>query len=489
YVKSCHTWVEAYPEIAYQADQRFKNHFHNLVREAPELAEFFENYRERVKLQCQTWREQQAEIAERQRHQEALRRMEVENLRLAQAIASTSEGVIITDPHQPDNPIIYSNPAFSRITGYSAAEILGCNCRFLQGEHTDRQMIAKIRQAINERREFTATLLNYRKNGQPFWNELKLSPVFADNGELLYFVGIQADVTAEKSLEEERIQLWQREQIARTEAEAARNQIINILESITDAFCALDKNWQFIYLNTQAEVLLQRPKEELIGQNVWDKFPEALGSTFSQEFDKALSQQISAVFEAYYAPLETWFTVHAYPSASGLSIYFQDINKRKQNEVALQESEARFRRLVDSNIIAVMIANLNGGITVANDAFLNMLGYSREDLLAGNLRCNQMTLPEYKELDQIALEALRSGGVCTPYEKAFRRQNGSSVPVLIGAALLEGLPDTCICFVLDLSEQKQHQEALRKTNQMLQALIVAAPLAILTLDLQKNIQM
>jgi PAS domain S-box-containing protein len=254
YVQTCHTWMEAYPEVAYQADQRFQKHFHNLIKEAPELAEFFDNYRERVKLQSQTWGEQQAEIAERLRHQETLRRMEVENLRLAQAIASTSEGVIITDPHQPDNPIIYFNPAFSRITGYSDAEIMGRNCRFLQGKNTDRKVVAEIRKAINERRGITATLLNYRRNGQPFWNELKLSPVFTDDGELLYFVGIQADVTVEKSLEVERIQLLQKisEQAA-------------LLDVTTDAIYVHNFQQQILFWNKGAERLFGWTAEEVMG--------------------------------------------------------------------------------------------------------------------------------------------------------------------------------------------------------------------------------
>jgi PAS domain S-box-containing protein len=122
-------------------------------------------------------------------------------LPLAPIANAIAEGVVITDPSQPDNPIIYSNPAFSQITGYQLAEIIGRNCRFLQGAETDPEALAEIRTAIAEKREIKTTLLNYRKNGQPFWNNLKISPIFADNGELIYFVGIQSDITERKEAE------------------------------------------------------------------------------------------------------------------------------------------------------------------------------------------------------------------------------------------------------------------------------------------------
>jgi len=122
-------------------------------------------------------------------------------LPLAPIANAIAEGVVITDPSQTDNPIIYCNPAFAQITGYQLTEIIGRNCRFLQGAETDPKALAEIRTAITQKREIKTTLLNYRKNGQPFWNELKISPIFADNGELIYFVGIQSDITERKEAE------------------------------------------------------------------------------------------------------------------------------------------------------------------------------------------------------------------------------------------------------------------------------------------------
>ena len=96
------------------------------------------------------------------------------------AVKTTRMPMVVTDPHQPDNPIIFCNDAFSSLTGYAQDEILGYNCRFLQGPETDRTVIDQIRGAIARREEIAVEVLNYRKNGSTFWNALFVSPVFDD---------------------------------------------------------------------------------------------------------------------------------------------------------------------------------------------------------------------------------------------------------------------------------------------------------------------
>ncbi len=115
----------------------------------------------------------------------------------------TSVGILITDPTKEDNPILYSNPAFSSITGYSHAEIVGKNCRFLQGLETNKETVMKIRTAIQAGKSFKGEILNYKKNGEAFWNALTINPVYNECGKLEFFVGIQNDVTKRKTLEAE----------------------------------------------------------------------------------------------------------------------------------------------------------------------------------------------------------------------------------------------------------------------------------------------
>ncbi|HEY9669051.1 MAG TPA: adenylate/guanylate cyclase domain-containing protein [Coleofasciculaceae cyanobacterium] len=142
-----------------------------------------------------------------------------------QAIAASSVGIVIADARLPDMPLIYVNPAFERITGYSAAEVLGYNCRFLQGKKTSQPAVAQLRAAIKAGEHCTVTLLNYRKDGTLFWNELTISPIYDDDNTLTHFVGIQADISA-------RIRA---EQALRLEKHKSERLLLNILpKSITE---------------------------------------------------------------------------------------------------------------------------------------------------------------------------------------------------------------------------------------------------------------
>jgi sigma-B regulation protein RsbU (phosphoserine phosphatase) len=114
------------------------------------------------------------------------------------ALAATAEGITIADARLPDNPLIYVNAGFERLTGYSVNEVLGRNCRFLQGPGTDQATLNSLRAAIHERREITVQLLNYRKDGTTFWNRLSITPVRDRSGAVTHFIGVQSDVTVEK---------------------------------------------------------------------------------------------------------------------------------------------------------------------------------------------------------------------------------------------------------------------------------------------------
>jgi PAS domain S-box-containing protein len=118
------------------------------------------------------------------------------------ALDAAAEGITISDPSQPDNPIIYANGGFERMTGYDARQVVGRNCRFLQGSDTDAEAVAQIRRAVEQRREVTVELLNYRKTGEPFWNRLSIRPLRDTSGEVSHFIGIQSDVTRRRTAEE-----------------------------------------------------------------------------------------------------------------------------------------------------------------------------------------------------------------------------------------------------------------------------------------------
>ncbi|HLJ15184.1 MAG TPA: ATP-binding protein [Bryobacteraceae bacterium] len=139
-----------------------------------------------------------------------------------------------------------------------------------------------------------------------------------------------------------------------------------------------------------------------------------------------------------------------------------DITERKRSETALVESEGKLRRLVEANIIGVVFGD-ERCVKDANDIFLKMVGYSREELRAGRLNWREMTPPEYAPLDDKAIQELLETGTSTPFSKEFIRKDGACVPILLGAALLNRKPEF-VCFVLDLTEQKRAEKKLMQAN-------------------------
>ena len=141
----------------------------------------------------------------------------------------------------------------------------------------------------------------------------------------------------------------------------------------------------------------------------------------------------------------------------------------------LADSEGRIRRLVDANIMGVCIWNLEGAIVEANEAFLRMLQYDREDVVSGRVRWTDLTPVEWHERDERAVTELRSTGTFQPVEKEYFRKDGSRVPVLIGGALFEESGDEGVAFVLDLTERKRAEEALRESERRLRSAIDGIP--------------
>ena len=122
---------------------------------------------------------------------------------LSQILDSCVNGITLSDPDQEDNPLVYANEAFELITGYTREEILGRNCLFLQGSDRDQEGVEQIREAMRENKSVTVTLRNYRKDGELFYNRFSIRPLFDREGRIIYYLGIQYDVTNQVQAEDE----------------------------------------------------------------------------------------------------------------------------------------------------------------------------------------------------------------------------------------------------------------------------------------------
>lgn len=192
---------------------------------------------------------------------------------------------------------------------------------------------------------------------------------------------------------------------------------------------------------------------------------------FEQEFVTLKGRRID---------LEIQVTAIVYDGEQATQSVLRDIGLRKRTEQALRQSEARFRRIVDSGMIGIMFWNSEGGVQEANEAFLRMIGYNRSDL--GQLNWRELTPPQYLDRDLQALVDLRVKGTCAPYEKAFYRRDGHLVFVLIGAALFAEESDQGVAFILDINQRRQTEERLRRSETDLTITLDAIGDAVIVTD-------
>ncbi|QDS93245.1 Autoinducer 2 sensor kinase/phosphatase LuxQ [Roseimaritima multifibrata] len=198
------------------------------------------------------------------------------------AIDSIQSGIAISDATGKDQPIRYVNRGFERMTGYSAEEVIGKNCRFLQGPATSRQATGEIRQALEDQRECSVTLLNYRKDGSTFWNEVRITPVADEQGKVSHFVGTQHDVTA------------------KTESERLLRRILNSLFTFA-AVCTPDGT--LIEVNQTALKVAQLKPEEVIGKPFADIYWWSYDSAIQEKLRTAIEDAANGTPSRFNVPI------------------------------------------------------------------------------------------------------------------------------------------------------------------------------------------
>lgn len=248
----------------------------------------------------------------------------------------------------------------------------------------------------------------------------------------------------------------------------SNRRIVNILESITDAFFALDRQWHFTYINRQAEQLLQKNRQELLGKNIWDVFSEAVGSIFLEQYQQAVSTGIAVSFEGFYQPLNTWFEVHAYPGEDGLAVYFQDVSERKQAQEALLESAHQLRAVFEGALDAMIVVDDTGHFVVVNPAAGVIFGLSPAELINRHI---MDFVPEAGLDFEQAWQIFRSKGRITG---EFRLQRPDKTLVEIEySAVANFLPNRHLSVMRDITNRKRTEQELKQYREQLELLVEA----------------
>ncbi|WP_088889510.1 PAS domain S-box protein [Leptolyngbya ohadii] len=356
----------------------------------------------------------------------------------------------------------------------------------------DRSRVAEAVGAAIDPQSTGSYEIEYRvvsKDGTERWVLAKGQAQFEGEGEArrtIDFFGTLLDITAAKQREAERKQ-----------AEAALTRSNQTLQAIIQA-CPL----AIMGLRSDGTVQIWNPAAERIfgwsQQEVLGKFLPAIPEDKRNEFLKNLAvtsqgQGLTAVEARRQKKGNVPFDVELWSAPvgetqTGISCVsvVADITARKQTEVALRRSEERLHSFVTANVIGILFGDLEGGIQEANDEFLRIVGYTREDLQSGNLRWVDITPPEYLPLDEKAIIEARCRGACTPYEKEYIRKDGRRVPVFVGFSLAYAVREEAVAFILDLSDRKQAEESLRQSEERLRLALSVSQSGIWDWDILNN---
>jgi PAS domain S-box-containing protein len=358
---------------------------------------------------------------------------------------------------------VFANQRFCEVAGRPLDELLGRTDADVFPHGMAEKYRADDLRVITSGRTFEDVEEHVKPDGDKTYVQVLKAPIRDDHG----VVGIQGmfwDVTARIRAEQ-----------ALRESEVRKRAIF---EAALDCMLIIDQDGNIIEFNPAAQKTFGWKREEAVGHEMATLLmpPGARqrhrsllnrgraarpgGAFVGRRFEQRLVRKSGEVFIAEVAlqpiPLK---------GSTGFTVMLRDITERKRAEDELRRSNARFKSLVNSQIIGILIARDDGLIREANNAFLAIVGHSRRELTAGRLRWDALTPPECHARDEEALAELREHGQCLPYEKEYIRKDGTRVPVLIGATPLDTRRTEFLCFVLDITSQKQAEAELKSAKE------------------------
>lgn len=245
-----------------------------------------------------------------------------------------------------------------------------------------------------------------------------------------------------------------------------------ILESITDAFYAVDEDWTFTYVNAQAEEFLERPREELLGQSLWECFPAAVGSRVQHKYETAIEDETTVEFVEYYPPLNRWFEIKAFPFEGGLSVYFDDVTERMQARESLRRERDFTEAIMNTSVTALLTLDREGHITFANEPAREILDLE-EDAVEG-LRYEKVGTLYTLDGDEVAEREwpfpriLRTGTPVADARYVLERPDGEQRYIRINGAPLrasDGAVRQVVFSVDDITEQVTYERKLEAAKE------------------------
>lgn len=396
------------------------------------------------------------DITERKKSENALKLSEE---KFSKIFNSSPNGIILTQAE--DGKIIDVNPSFINLSGFSKEEmkdVSTLDLNFWVNESDRKQVVEDL---LKGNKVYGREIKFRVKEG----NEIifLFSAELITVGEKTFVMSNVADITDRKIMENAIIES---ENKFRTLFESM-NEGVALHELVFDEK-GIPVDYRIEEVNPAYEkhtgVLMDSARNQLASEFYGINVPPYL-----EVYANVALTGKPHYFETYFPPLKKHFDISVFsPKKNWFATVFTDITERKRVEEELKESEYRLRRFYESGLTGVMYWNMDGRIIDANDKFLEMTGYTRDDLINGEIDWLHMTPPEYKELDDKSVIELKTVGVNKiPFEKEYIRKDGSRVPIIIAGAMLDDERYNGVAFVLDITERKEVFNALRESEQRL----------------------
>ncbi len=383
----------------------------------------------------------------------ARKQMEERLILRERCLEAASNGIVIADHRQPDDPIIYCNAAFERMTGYSRNEVVGRNCRFLQtpdAVNTDARR--RIRDTLQRGTSCRVLLVNQRRNGETFWNELVLSPV-TDDGVITHYIGIQSDVTQAKAAEQA--------------LQTARDRWQRYVQLAQVALLVLDRQGRVQFVNEWTCRLLGYEETALLGR---DWLTQCVPAIHQQRITNRLQALLAgALVEPDYFEnlvvtrggeprLMAWRSAvlrNEQGEVIGSLSSGEDVTERRRLEEQLRQREEEWHLTFQYAPLGMAVVDLKGYWQRVNHAFCTALGYSESEMR--RLHFNQVT-DEADRADSAALFARLVNGEIKAYQqhKRYRHRNGAVVHAMLRAGLVHdsaGAPAMVVSLMEDRTAQ------------------------------------
>jgi len=398
------------------------------------------------------------------------------------ALEAASSGIAIADVRRPDDPLIYVNRAFEVITGYPREELLGQNCRVLQGEDRDQAALNVVREAIREGKPCTVKLRNYRKDGSLFWNQLNLSPVYNESGELTHFIGVQLNIT--KQVEYERL-LREREMMFR---ELFRSNPLPMW--VFDA-----ETYEFLDANKTASILYGYSNEAFRSMTIFDIRPPAeqarLRAHIKHERDdyRRTSGWLHQHKDGTLVEVEVASHRLTYDGRDAVLAVAHDMTELNRVTRALQESERNYRLVAELSFDYAFILRVKADGTLTREwitkSFEHVTGFSPDESerRGGWAR---LVHPDDLSLTGEHLKLMLATGQPSPLDYRIVTKSGK-VKHLRGDFQVLRDDDGQITHIYgtahDITRQKQSEIALRESEERFRRVVEAVNDIVYTLDL------